>query len=134
MLIIRKEQLNKLNPLRSPFFLEELANHVKKYFPRQTSDMPEKELINLVTSMADRALNYELSSKNSLCLFCNLSMMYGMDFDTKTNHAWMKDYLQDTDVTDKNQRMSRLYKEVIRREELAEKNKKIRQEFWNAKR
>ncbi len=129
MIVIREEQIDTLIKQIQTTFHGELLVHVKNFFPDITAEYEDKVLLQHIRKSLDRAKTYQLTTERDLYKYVNITMIYGHDFDEKTEHGWMKEYLTDTDVPNPSQRLSRLYEEILERLERDAKNKRFQREY-----
>lgn len=129
MLIIRKEQMEAFSEAQEESFAVEMVYHLRSDFPDETADMTDAELHQYVEDALDVAKKYDLTNRQDLCRFLNLTMFHGMEFENTDDKHWMHEYLTDEEIPDPGKRLDRLYKECIYRLEVEENNRGISEEF-----
>jgi hypothetical protein len=91
--------------------------------------MSEQRLEAFVDRAVERARTHGLTSKREVCLYLNVSMALGESFEEAPGTAWAGEFLKDPGVPVPSERIARLHAEVVRRHELEENNRKLREEF-----
>lgn len=122
MLILRKEQIAALSGAKADRFTDEMANHLRSTFPEETAGMDSAALQGYIEKVFDAAKKYNLSSRQDLCRFLNITMLFGMEFENVEARHWMHEYLTDERISDPGKRLKRLYDECISRLETEEKS------------
>ena len=118
MLTIRKEQMKIFDELAMKQFIESMVIHVKKHFPEESKLMNDEQLKNHIRDLISRCKKYGFVSERDICKYLNLSMYFGMDFDNKAENEWMVSMLKDRNEPNASIRISKLYKEVLKRSEV----------------
>lgn len=129
MLVIRAPQMQALSAHLRRQFSAQMRAHLREHFPSQTSAMSEPRLEAFVDKAIERARTHGLTSKRDVCLYLNVSMTLGASFEEAPSTAWAGEFLSDPDVPAPSERISRLHAEVVRRAELEERNRRLREEF-----
>ncbi len=133
MLIIRKEQLKAFSNTQERRFTTEMVEHLKTNFPAETEEMDSDALHEYVETAFEAAKKYEITSRQDLCRFLNLTMFYGMEFEDNKDKHWMHEYLVDPEISSPGRRLERLYKECVYRLELDARNQEIRERYKHGK-
>lgn len=120
MLLIRKEQMAALAGAQADTLMASLLSYVRGNFSEECSSQTDRELIERLEAIVGRAKTYGITGKRGLYKYAAIAMVYGDDFDGNPEHEWMVDYLKDEDVPDADERMGRLYAEIIDRMEAEE--------------
>src|SRR5262245_25863398 len=119
MLRIRQEQLAALERAPRRELEAALAWHARTYFAR-ARELDDAALRRLVAEALERATAVGMRSERSMYRFVNLVMEYGAEFDSDPELGWMKEYLDDPDVPDADERLARLHTAVLVRREREE--------------
>jgi hypothetical protein len=81
VLTIRRAQMDVFVAAARERFVNEMVEHVKRYFPSQYRKLGDAGLRNTLTETVHKAKTYGFSSKRDVCKFINVAMMFGPDFD-----------------------------------------------------
>jgi hypothetical protein len=95
---------------------EALCRHARAHFAA-ARDVDDGTLRDVVAEAIERATAAGMRSEQSLYCFINLVVEYGADFDSDPELAWMREYLDDPDVPDPDERLARLHTAVLVRRE-----------------
>jgi hypothetical protein len=113
MLIIRKEQIRAFERVDMPRFEKEMLKHVDEHFPRHAEVLGAKTVLNVIRHGFDRAENYDFSTRHEVCLFIDMMIMLGSDFDTDPQLPWAADILNDETISDPTVKIEKLYDRVM---------------------
>lgn len=89
MLVIRPEQLHALRIPRQQQFILEMTAHLRRHFPDRTGPDSDEALAARIEAALLRATGFQLSSRQDLSRFLNLSAFLGWDFLDLPDNAWM---------------------------------------------
>jgi hypothetical protein len=98
MLIIREPQMAALAEDLCHRFEDRAFDHVQRYFPQQCDAVGESATRYYVAEGIHRARRYGLESEYDLLRFINLIFAFGSDFDSRAEHAWMLEFLNDSEL------------------------------------
>lgn len=115
MLTLRHEQMKALRRQRQEQFLERLAAHARRFFPRQTEGLRAHDLRQVCRSALQRGSRHGLSTERDLCKFLNLVFVFGPEFDEDPALPWVRPFLDDP-TTGPTLKINRLYLEALRHE------------------
>jgi hypothetical protein len=117
MLIIRREQMAALAGAQADKLMTSLRSYVRRNFSEECASLTDRELLERLAAIVGHANTYGITGKRGLYKYAAIAMVYGDEFDSNPEHEWMVDYLTDEDVPDADERMGRLYAEIIDRME-----------------
>jgi hypothetical protein len=119
MLVIREEQVAALRRACARELERALCRHARTHFAR-ARELEDAALHDLVAKSVQRAIERGMRSERSLYRFINLVMAYGAEFDADPALAWMRQYLDDADVPDPEERLARLHTAALVRRQRGE--------------
>ena len=93
MLTIRAEQLSLLNAAGEPQTEVRAMRHLKNCIPASCALLSEEELLNIIRWGRKRSGAYGISSEYDFFRYLNLMFMFGMEFDTSSEHPWARKVL-----------------------------------------
>jgi hypothetical protein len=93
MLTIRDEQIQALARADVARFEQRVFAHLKEFFPAQCRPLTEQELRRTIRVGLERAASYEIVSQRDVCMFIDLMMVLGRDFDTDKRFPWAQEIL-----------------------------------------
>lgn len=107
MLIIRESQLRILAADSSERWL---VQHVTRCFPQYARALGEDQLLVSIRQKRARAMRY-FNSEKGICLFIDLTCLFGDDFDEDPKLPWAKETLTRSGIGEADRRFM-LYKEA----------------------
>lgn len=93
MFQIRAQQMATLNTAASQNFEDRMVVHLGKIFPHLCSLKTQEELRELIAYGVERAAAHRLVREYHVCLYLHLLMIFGRDFDSATDAAWLQESL-----------------------------------------
>jgi len=94
---IREEQMNVFSVYMNKSFLSRAAQYLRESCPDPTNSMTAVELQEFIDTGVDRAASYSLIREDEIGVFLELMLLFGMDFDHKTD--WAAEVLQNPDLS-----------------------------------
>lgn len=93
MLVIREEQMRIL--LESVFdrFVGQMIAHLRKFFPEHTRDKTDDIMRETVCQGVRDAEKYGITAGHDICLFTDLTVLFGSGFDEDPELPWVKETL-----------------------------------------
>ena len=82
MLSIRPEQMAAFEQAALKRFEDEMLAHIKTYFPNHWRIIGEAQLRKVIQYSVSQAEQYGLTTQREVCLYLNLMLLLGSDFDT----------------------------------------------------
>ena len=92
-------------------FEDEMLEHIKTYFPNHWRIIGETQLRKVIQYSVSQAEQYGLTTQREVCLYLNLMLLLGSDFDTDVQLPWAEEVLMDEMIIDPYVRIERLYEE-----------------------
>lgn len=108
MLKIREEQMEELAKVSLKKFEDRMVEHVKEFFPRHYEVMGEPTIRNVIQYGVDRAKTYDFISERNVCLYTNLMLLLGGNFDADSQLPWVAAVLTDESIAEPNARIDKL--------------------------
>jgi hypothetical protein len=94
---IREEQMNVFSDYMNKSFVSRVVQYLRERHPNAADSMTAVELHEFIESGVDRAARYSLIRENEIGVFLELMLLFGMDFDHKTD--WAAEVLQNPDLS-----------------------------------
>jgi hypothetical protein len=126
MLIIRREQMIALAESNKRRFL---TNQASLLFP-SASRHEKDDIVASLERIATRVRQYGLEEYQDLAFFFRLAAARGWEFETAEEAAWMRDILNDPQVTSPSRRLARLATKLEAADERERKNAEVRKQFF----
>ena len=114
MLIIRKEQMERLKEKERQGFVERMKDYLEKIFPDQTASLGEEGLRKEIHHGVETAEKYRMASEREVARYVELMFYLGRDFDTSPKTPWAAPILKDPFSSPAN-RLRRLSREAGKR-------------------
>jgi len=93
MFVIRREQMDAMDDARLGGFRAWAVDHLREHFPEWAAGRDEAALLEAVRGAISRARAHGAESEASYCIWLDLSVALGEDFDTA--HPWAAAVLAD---------------------------------------
>ena len=134
MFVIRSNQMEVLTRPARDAFVNAMIVHCKTYFPEVVSAYDDESLENLVAETIKHArTRYGMHCPQGLCRFINLAATLGWQFDLEPQNAWMRSrFLLNPQVSNPADRIDLLVAEMEYRQQVAEYNRSLEEEFTAA--
>ena len=94
MLVIRKKQMAVFQEVEIKKFVDRMAIHLKKFFPRQCETLGEPKLRETIQYGIKRAAFYGITAKREVYKYVDLMVVFGRDFDNDRRLAWAGEILK----------------------------------------
>jgi len=94
---IREEQMNVFSDYMNKSFASRAAQYLRESCPDAANSMTAVELQQFIDTGVDRAARYSLIREDEIGVFLELMLLFGMDFDHKTD--WAAEVLQNPDLS-----------------------------------
>lgn len=107
MLVIRRQQMEKLSQYMIEQFKDRMVTHLQSTFPDQTREMEERNLRDVIQAGIKKAESYKVVIEDDVQLFLECMITYGADFDINPETAWAGEILQQEDM-DGSEKMDRI--------------------------
>jgi len=114
MLRIRNEQWTELSSATQRSFEQRMVVHLRKFFPQQCEALGATDLQDTIAHGIERAKTYDIVTERDVCLYIDLMMVFGRDFDTNPNLSWASYLLQDPHVNYPAHKIDQLYDTALR--------------------
>lgn len=109
MLKIRPEQIEVFEQAALKRFEDEMLKHIQEYFSNHWRIIGEAQLRQVIQYGVSQAEQYGLTTQREVCLYLNLMLLLGSDFDTDIQLPWAKEVLMDEMIIDPYVRVEQLY-------------------------
>ncbi len=98
MLVIRGPQIARLDTLSRHDFEDKLVEHVHTYFPNHARVLGEPRVRQVIDYGLARARLHGFTSERNLCLYLDLMLMLGSNFDVDPQLPWAAEVLTDPTI------------------------------------
>lgn len=88
MLVIREEQMKTLSESTFNYFVDLMVAHLRKFFPELVRDKDDDVLRETVCHGVEHADKYGIVAGHDVCLFTQLRVLFGPDFDENPELPW----------------------------------------------
>jgi hypothetical protein len=126
MLTIREPQLRCFAASLRSERMAGMCAYLRAQFPEELQGEDDDTLHGRVEAALARAALFGLHTERDCCRYLNLAVLYGWDAGQRPEHAWMTAILTDPAVSDPSQRLHRLVLHCIRRSEVEDHNRQLR--------
>ena len=115
MLVIRKEQDEKLAQVHMAVFEDRMIAHINKHFPSHYESLGEENCRELIRFGIERGATHDFVSERNVCKYIDLMLCFGVEFDIDQKQAWAAEILGDDAWVSVDAKMDALFKEGVRR-------------------
>lgn len=98
MLTIRKEQMAVFEKVAEDDFENRMLSHIKEFFPEHYERLAESSLREFIHDGVDRAAAYGIEWQPDVCLYIDLMLVFGRDFDRDPALPWASTILNDPEI------------------------------------
>ncbi len=88
MLTVRKEQMEVLDRDKRKRFVNHMAEHLQKYFPKRCATLGDKQVREWIEHGIDRAQSYRIVSERDVCKYLDVMFVFGKNFDCDAQLPW----------------------------------------------
>jgi hypothetical protein len=106
MLVIRDGQFDAMAAIQRDELRAFLHGHVGRHFPAQVAALGPEGTDAFLERTVARARVFGASSGSAVCMFVDLAMAFGEDFDTNAARRWLVRTLDDPAVPDADERIA----------------------------
>jgi len=118
MRVIREAQMEALAAATTDRFARTLVRQLAAsggQAPGAAETPGDRDLARLAETCVARSRARGLTSETAIIKYANLTLVLGEAFEEKPQTAWAASYFDDDGVPDPDQRMDRVYEEMVRR-------------------
>jgi hypothetical protein len=88
---IRREQAMAFRAEALRDFEDRVLMHVRRCFPDRAASLEEDAVRNLIRRGVERAAAYRIVAERDVCMYVDLMLVFGADFDSE--RAWAREVL-----------------------------------------
>lgn len=99
MLVIRKEQIEVFSSYLLKQYIKNIELHLRSIFPKQTENINQNELSDIINLSIRKAQTYNIISKYNIERFLEYMIKLNPDFDTDEKIPRVSEILQTTGLT-----------------------------------
>lgn len=109
MVTITAEQMAALDGLNRALYVERVTAHLTRFFPEHCTALGPAGLREAIDHGIARAASYGIIGERDVCLYLDLMVAFGRDFDQDPNLPWAAAILNDDAIPAPKQRINRLH-------------------------
>ena len=109
MLKIRKEQNDELAKIALKRFEDSMVEHLREHFPKPAEISGENALRSAIKKGFEHCRKYGFTTEHQICLYIDLTVMLGGDFDTDPQLPWAGRILNRKDFANATGKIDALY-------------------------
>jgi hypothetical protein len=95
-MLIRPEQMQALSAPSRGAFEEKVVAHLNRCFPDECAKLGEQNVRATIRLGLERARSYGITTSREVCLYIDVMMVYGRDFDRNPKLSWASEILNET--------------------------------------
>jgi hypothetical protein len=109
MLLIRKQQIEVFEEVRSPQFDDYMVAHLKDFTPLHSASLREAGIRKLISVGIEQARRYGFTWRGPVKFYIEAMILLGVDFDTDPQYPWPGKILRDVSIPDQTERADRVH-------------------------
>lgn len=113
MLVIRKSQLDALDPLPQIIFEDQLLKHFRQHYPQDCRRAGATQIRKLIRMGIAQACGHRYLSQREVGYYVNLMLMLGCDLDRDPQIPWMCAQLNDLSIESGLDRIQRAFQSAL---------------------
>lgn len=117
MLVIRKEQLEKLSEKKLSSFEDEMVLHLAEFSPPLFKVIKEDQMRLVVRSGFKKSEKYRFTLRGTIRLYLEMMLLFGSHFDTDPQYPWISEILSDRHSVSEMQRAEWLHEKITEYQE-----------------
>ncbi len=98
MFVIRREQMDVFSQAEIKKFESRMILHLRSVFPDQTKNTSNPDLLKMIQLGIEKSAKYNIITEGDVRRYLECSILYGWDFDTKSEIYWAGEILRDDDL------------------------------------
>lgn len=112
MLVIRKEQIDKLAEKKQSSFEDEMVQHLAEFSPPLFNVIKEDQMRLVVKLGLKNAEKYRFTLRGPIRLYLEMMLLFGSHFDTDPQYPWTSELLSDRHSVSEMQRAEWLHTKI----------------------
>ena len=128
MFTIRQQHLAAFEQVALEQFEDTVAAHLQENFAEECAALGDSAVHELIAQGVGRAAAYGIEAETDVCLYIDLMVLFGRDFDRDPKLPWASAILRDPKWEDPSARVNHLYDTAVQRLEESEALPEKRQE------
>lgn len=113
MLQISSEQETAFKQSAIEDYQDRMVIHIGEFFPKHYAKLGDENTRTLIQYGIDQAKTYQLYSERDVCLFIDLLIALGLDFDDSEDYPWAKAMLTDKNYSDSKTRIDSVHAKAM---------------------
>lgn len=115
MLIIRKEQDEKLAQVHLAVFEDRMIAHINMHFPSHYEALGEENCRELIRFGIERGATHDFVSERNVCKYIDLMLCFSVEFDIDPKQEWASKILADESWVNADAKMEALFNDGVKR-------------------
>jgi len=111
---IDEKQISAMEDTARGSFHQRMLIHIAEFFPEHDATLDEEQKRALIDHGIERGRVYEIVSERDVCIYVDLMLALGPDFDESETYPWAYEILTDDDVRLPRLKMDRLHARAIK--------------------
>lgn len=113
MFVLKNQQIEVYKEIALKNFEDKMLNHIKEFFPNHFNMIPEDCIREIIQLGYEKAKGYGFTTQRNVCLYINIMLVVGSNFDVDPMYSWVSTHLVDSGDYP-NVRMNRLSDESFK--------------------
>ena len=113
MFRIAEDQFERIDAALRSDFHERMLDHIARCFPDHDAALDVEQKHALIDHGIDRAAFWEVTAERDVCLFIDLCLILGPDFDADEALPWARAILADRAIRTPGERMEALHARTL---------------------
>ena|SRR5579884_3331283 len=109
-MVIRSVQIDTLSEAMTGTFESDLEKHLRRCFPKECALLGPEAVRKRIRYGIDSSRRYGIVTEREVCMYVDLMIVFGPDFDRDPNLPWASSILNAKRWKDTSAKMDRLYR------------------------
>jgi hypothetical protein len=111
-MVIRPEQMEALSASSYGAFEAKVAAHLNLCFPTECASLGQEQVRGTIRHGLERARGYGITSSREVCLYIDVMIVFGPEFDKNPELSWAAEILQGTQWRDSCAKVEALFRKA----------------------
>ncbi|MEZ5582695.1 MAG: hypothetical protein R3F37_07930 [Candidatus Competibacteraceae bacterium] len=98
MLIIRREQMDRLGQQMEKVFAKRMVTYLRDAYPERTQKVDDERLAEVVQHGIEKAQSHNVEYEDDIRRFLDYMMLYGPKMDSQSSTSWIGNILRRADL------------------------------------
>jgi hypothetical protein len=114
MLKISPKQQKSLAKKERSSFIQRVMEHVEEFFPEHYQALDKEQNESLIEYGIERAAQYNINSERDVCLYIDIMLALGPDFDENKKIPWALSILNDDSLSVPREKIDKLHDYTVK--------------------